>query len=81
MVGILGNNISSPPGGSSPPSCVTDADCVPVACCHADACTPRANAPRCSDVVCTQHCIAGTLDCGAAQCVCLGGRCGVQRRG
>jgi hypothetical protein len=80
MVGPGGNNIPShdpSPDGE----CATNADCVPAACCHATACAPRASAPRCDGQVCTQNCAPGTLDCGQAACVCLGGRCGVQRRG
>ena len=82
-VGVLGNNINAPTGGNgdSRPACATDADCAPAACCHATACTARANAPSCSGLMCTETCEPGTLDCGQARCVCLGGRCGVQRRG
>ena len=82
-VGLLGNNIPPDPGNDTgrPPSCSSDADCVPATCCHPDACTARTSAPQCSGVMCTQQCAPGTLDCGQARCVCLGGRCGVQRRG
>jgi hypothetical protein len=79
-VGLLGNNIPANEPNQQP-SCSTDADCVPAACCHAEACTARSSAPRCSGVMCTEQCAPGTLDCGQARCVCLGGRCGVQRRG
>jgi hypothetical protein len=83
MVGPLGNNIPGTSDGDRDqrPSCSTDADCVPATCCHPEACTLRASAPRCSGVMCTEQCAPGTLDCGQARCVCLGGRCGVQRRG
>ena len=82
-VGPLGNNIPASPDRDDvrQASCRADADCVPSACCHPDACTARANAPSCAGLVCSQQCAPGTLDCGQARCVCLGGRCGVQRRG
>lgn len=82
-VGPGGNNLPPYPEahGDPGPSCRADGDCAPAACCHPDACVVRASAPRCDDAVCTQHCAPGTLDCGQARCVCLGGRCGVQRRG
>ena len=81
--GLLGNNIPPDPGNDTarPPSCRSDSDCVPATCCHPDACTARTSAPQCSGVMCTEQCAPGTLDCGQARCVCLGGRCGVQRRG
>lgn len=81
-VGPGGNNLPAEPAGDDTRAvCRTDADCVPAACCHPRACVPRAQAPRCGDEMCTMQCVSGTLDCGAASCVCLGGRCGVQRRG
>jgi hypothetical protein len=54
--------------------CQTDADCVPAACCHADACVGVRNAPDCAEVLCTQDCQFGTLDCGG-RCLCFEGRC------
>ena len=80
-VGPLGNNIPASPDRGNEATCTTDADCVPAACCHPAACTVRANAPSCSGLPCTLNCEPGTLDCGQARCLCLGGRCGVQRRG
>jgi hypothetical protein len=41
----------------------------------------RASAPNCSAIMCTRNCAPNTLDCDQSRCVCLGGRCGVQRRG
>ena len=55
-------------------ACDTDADCVPAACCHASACVAQANAPSCGDVMCTQECRYGTLDCGGG-CLCHEGHC------
>lgn len=55
-------------------ACTTDADCVPAGCCHAAACVAQANAPDCTDVMCTADCQYGTLDCGGA-CLCHEGRC------
>ena len=54
--------------------CTTDADCVPAGCCHPAACVAQNNAPDCGDVMCTQECQYGTLDCGGA-CLCHEGRC------
>jgi hypothetical protein len=54
--------------------CETDEDCVPGGCCHAATCVARDDAPTCSDVMCTQDCRYGTLDCGGA-CLCHEGRC------
>ncbi len=82
MVGLTGNNIpASPSNDDTRGECRTDADCAPAACCHPTACTSHTNMPRCANIMCTQQCVPGTLDCGQASCVCLGGRCGVQRRG
>jgi hypothetical protein len=55
-------------------ACESDADCVPAGCCHAAACVAQANAPTCLDVMCTQECRYGTLDCGGS-CLCHEGRC------
>ncbi|MAQ17776.1 MAG: hypothetical protein CMN30_23645 [Sandaracinus sp.] len=55
-------------------ACTTDADCVPAGCCHAAACVATANAPDCTDIMCTANCQYGTLDCGGA-CLCHEGRC------
>lgn len=81
MIGPLGNNIPGNSGDQDQrPSCSTDADCVPATCCHPEACTARASAPLLRRGV-HRAVRPGTLDCGQARCVCLGGRCGVQRRG
>ncbi len=55
-------------------TCETDADCVPAGCCHAAACAAVANAPDCSDTMCTASCEFGTLDCGGS-CLCHEGHC------
>ncbi|MBX3252127.1 MAG: hypothetical protein KF901_33440 [Myxococcales bacterium] len=55
-------------------ACETDDDCVPAECCHAAACVAQANAPNCEDMMCTQECRYGTLDCGG-RCLCHEGRC------
>ncbi len=54
--------------------CETDADCVPAACCHATACTNRAQAPSCQQAMCTAECRSGTIDCGGG-CLCVEGHC------
>ncbi len=58
-------------------TCTTDADCVPDECCHPKACVPKTNAPNCEDMMCTEECKPGTMDCGAGKCVCQNGTCGV----
>lgn len=55
-------------------ACETDADCVPAECCHPGACVAAANAPSCDDMMCTQECRYGTLDCGGS-CLCHDGHC------
>ncbi len=80
-VGPTGNNIAAPSDPDTRAECRTDADCAPAACCHPAACVAVASMPRCAGIMCTGQCAPGTLDCGQAHCVCLGGRCGVQRRG
>lgn len=54
--------------------CESDADCVKATCCHATACVAAANAPDCSDAMCTADCQFGTTDCGGG-CLCHEGRC------
>jgi len=57
------------------PECKVDADCVPLDCCHSTKCTPRGEAPDCTDVACTAECRPGTLDCGG-RCICTSdGQC------
>ncbi len=56
-------------------TCFSDSDCVAASCCHPTECVPKAEAPDCSDVFCTQECVEGTLDCGQAECKCLSGEC------
>lgn len=82
-VGPGGNNIPADPSGpdDTRAACRTDDDCAPASCCHPTACTALTSMPRCANVLCTDQCVPGTLDCGQARCVCVGGRCGVQRRG
>jgi hypothetical protein len=55
--------------------CVSDEDCVPEDCCHANFCVPIELAPDCEDVVCSMECVPGTLDCGQGACRCIGGLC------
>ena len=75
---LPGSETTPDPHGSEPETstgtCEQDSDCVPAGCCHSRTCTPRAQAPDCSDVMCTQDCQFGTLDCGGS-CVCTDGRC------
>ncbi len=53
--------------------CQSDADCVPAACCHASACMRADNVKPCN-VMCTQVCEPGTIDCGGG-CLCHHGLC------
>ena len=54
--------------------CVTDADCVPAACCHASSCVPADQAPECAGIFCSAECQSGTIDCGGG-CFCNNGKC------
>ena len=54
-------------------ACQSDADCVPAGCCHAAACMSREKATPCN-VMCTQVCQPGTIDCGGG-CLCHDGHC------
>ncbi|MBI1969668.1 hypothetical protein HYS48_03150 [Candidatus Woesearchaeota archaeon] len=57
------------------PECITDRDCFPAACCHADSCLPSTQKPDCSETYCTLECQPGTLDCGQGSCQCINGKC------
>jgi hypothetical protein len=52
--------------------CTSDADCVPVGCCHPTECAARRVTDNswCSGQICTDECRWGTLDCGLAACRC-----------
>lgn len=69
-------NPAPPPAAEvgSEPTCVVDADCVPATCCHATGCVAAADAPACTDVMCTMDCQANTMDCGG-RCTCEAGSC------
>jgi len=56
-------------------SCGSDSDCVKDACCHASGCVSKENAPACKDIMCTQECVPGTLDCGQGSCKCINNKC------
>lgn len=70
-----------PPGPAAPEgelimsqdACQSDADCAPAACCHAAACMSVDKVKPCN-VMCTQVCMPGTIDCGGG-CLCHAGRC------
>ena len=68
---------SAPPGElvMSHDACKSDADCVPASCCHASACMSAGKAKPCN-MMCTQSCEPGTLDCGGS---CLGAGRGCKR--
>jgi len=55
--------------------CEKDSDCIASKCCHSTGCTIKDKAPDCSDVACTLECKPETLDCGQAECKCIGGTC------
>jgi hypothetical protein len=57
-------------------TCTTDADCIPVQCCHPSSCVSKAAISRVCNVMCTMSC-EGPLDCGAGSCGCTNGRCSV----
>ena len=73
----LANNVEDPAPASN--SCTADADCMPAECCHAKECVAMANGPEnCADMMCTEECREGTMDCGAGKCACIEGECGVK---
>jgi putative hemolysin len=55
-------------------SCLTDSDCIPDACCHPKGCTAKENVKVCN-LLCTQECEPGTLDCGQGSCRCENNKC------
>jgi hypothetical protein len=61
--------------GGGGETCQSDADCVPAPCCHPNTCVIAAEAPNCSDTMCTENCEVGTLDCGQGHCACQEGKC------
>jgi hypothetical protein len=54
-------------------ACQSDADCAPAACCHAAACMSADKVKPCN-MMCTQVCQPGTIDCGGG-CLCHQGHC------
>ena len=60
--------------------CRADSDCVPASTCHPDSCVPLGQAPDTSNVICTQECRPGTLDCGQGSCLCVNNKCGTSLR-
>jgi hypothetical protein len=54
-------------------ACQSDADCAPAACCHASACMSKDKVKPCN-MMCTQVCQPGTIDCGGG-CLCHQGHC------
>lgn len=50
-------------------------ECVKATCCHATECLPADQAPDCLDILCTQECVPGTIDCGQGSCQELKGEC------
>ena len=57
--------------------CLTNSDCVPASCCHPNSCVPIIEAPNCDEILCSQECKPGTLDCGQGNCACENNKCGV----
>ena len=56
-------------------SCKKDSDCVPADCCHSKTAVNKMYSPHCGDVVCTQECAPGTLDCGQGEAKCISNEC------
>lgn len=52
--------------------------CAPDSCCHASSCVDISLAPDCSDVMCTEECRDGTMDCGQGSCAWVEGDCVVE---
>lgn len=56
--------------------CQSDADCVPMECCHPTQCINNAYKEDCSNIGCSAVC-EGPLDCGAGSCGCVNNLCAV----
>jgi putative hemolysin len=54
--------------------CLSDSDCVKDSCCHPKGCVAKEKAPSCKEIMCTQVCEPGTLDCGGS-CKCENSKC------
>jgi hypothetical protein len=68
---VLGGSCSVRAPVFSDDACAVDADCAPLAVCHADACVAAARAGAMKPgTMCTADCRAGTLDCGCNHCGC-----------
>ena len=59
-------------------SCTTDSDCVPATCCHPTNAVTKDNAPDCSEIMCSQECAPGTIDCGQGEIKCIQGQCSAE---
>jgi hypothetical protein len=57
--------------------CEQDRDCVQNKCCHADGAVNKDYTPDCENVLCTQECAPGTLDCGQGEVRCIANECTV----
>jgi hypothetical protein len=55
-------------------SCQSKTDCVPATCCHPDSCINK-NYKTVCNVLCTQVCEPGTMDCGQGYCDCINYEC------
>ncbi|VVB80680.1 Uncharacterised protein [uncultured archaeon] len=54
--------------------CVSDEDCVPAQCCHPTTCANSQSKGVCN-LLCTQDCVPGSLDCGQGSCKCINKKC------
>lgn len=55
-------------------SCQTSSDCVPAQCCHSTSCINK-NYKSVCNVLCTNICQPGTMDCGQGYCDCVNNQC------
>jgi putative hemolysin len=56
--------------------CSSNSDCVPSQCCHPNSCINK-NFKAVCNVLCTQECRPGTMDCRQGKCVCNNNVCQV----
>jgi putative hemolysin len=56
-------------------ACISSSDCAPITNCHPESCINRAYVKP-SGIACTLNCQT-PLDCGAAACECVSGKCAV----
>jgi hypothetical protein len=74
MRGSCGAANTTIPQTNSSASCSQDSDCIPAECCHPTSCTTAPTKKPCN-LMCTEVCMPGTMDCGQGSCKCINSKC------